>query len=160
MNRILIAIDGSQQSLAAVRWVASAYSPETTEIIAASTYGLEPAALMAGYVPAPDWGEKWSADLETHLNGDWTAPLRDKGFSVRACVLEGHAEDTLLLIARDDRVDLIVVGCRGRGSVKEMFLGSVSHFLVTHAPCPVVVIPPAVSSRDARPAILATASHD
>ena len=37
--------------------------------------------------------------------------------------------------------DLLVVGSRGRGGFKRMLLGSVSHAVVLHAACPVVVVP-------------------
>ncbi|GAQ83968.1 universal stress protein family protein [Klebsormidium nitens] len=37
-------------------------------------------------------------------------------------------------------VDLVVVGRRGRGMFKSMVLGSVSNYLVSHSPVPVVVV--------------------
>ena len=158
MQRILIAADGSEQSLAAVNWVASAYSPQSAEVVVAATYALDRNALMAGYIPPPDWAERWTAELTDHLTSDWTAPLREKGFSPRVVVREGRAEETLLEIAREEKADLVVAGCRGRGSVREMFLGSVSHFLVLHAPCPVVVIPPAMAAHERENSVLKAAS--
>lgn len=158
MNRILIAVDGSDQSRAAVDWVATAYSPQSAEVIVASTYALDGNALMAGYIPPPDWAERWSGELSDHLSGDWTALLRDKGFAPRVVVREGRAEETLLEIAVEEKADLVVAGCRGRGSVREMFLGSVSHFLALHAPCPVVVIPPSMAAHARQEPALKAAS--
>jgi nucleotide-binding universal stress UspA family protein len=53
-------------------------------------------------------------------------------------LLEGHPAWTLLDAAKD--ADLIVVGSRGRGGLKTLLLGSVSHVVVTHAEIPVVVV--------------------
>lgn len=40
------------------------------------------------------------------------------------------------------RAQLLVVGSRGHGAVRAALLGSTSHDLAAHAPCPVVVVPP------------------
>lgn len=49
--------------------------------------------------------------------------------------------DLLRQVADEEDAELLVVGSRGRGSMKAAFLGSTAHALVTHAPCPVVVVP-------------------
>lgn len=58
--------------------------------------------------------------------------------AVDASVPEG-----LRRIAADCDAELLVVGSRGRGTVKAALLGSTSHALVADAPCPVVVVPSA-----------------
>ena len=52
---------------------------------------------------------------------------------------EGQPAEALLREARN--AALIVVSNRGRGGFKSLLLGSVSHQVVHHAPCPVVVVP-------------------
>lgn len=58
---------------------------------------------------------------------------------VRPVVVEGPAARALLETARG--ADLLVVGSRGRGGFLGLLLGSTSHQVVTHATCPVVVVP-------------------
>ena len=53
-------------------------------------------------------------------------------------IVEGPAAVVLLHAATG--ADLIVVGNRGRGEIKSLLLGSVSHQVVHHAPCPVLVV--------------------
>jgi nucleotide-binding universal stress UspA family protein len=47
----------------------------------------------------------------------------------------------ILDIAAEINAEAIVVGTRGRGNVKSLLLGSVSHGVVQHADRPVVVVP-------------------
>ncbi|MEA2195351.1 MAG: hypothetical protein QOG42_1785 [Solirubrobacteraceae bacterium] len=49
------------------------------------------------------------------------------------------------------RLDLLVCGSRGRGRPLATILGSVSTHLVTHARCPVLVVPPTVTRSPGRP---------
>jgi nucleotide-binding universal stress UspA family protein len=64
---------------------------------------------------------------------------------VRVLVRAGRPAAELLRAAGE--ADLVVVGDRGRGGFAHLLLGSVSHQLVHHAPCPVVVVrPPAAGA--------------
>jgi nucleotide-binding universal stress UspA family protein len=49
----------------------------------------------------------------------------------------------ILGVAEQHAVGLIVVGTRGLPALRSLLLGSVSHGVVQHAPCPVLVVPPA-----------------
>lgn len=42
--------------------------------------------------------------------------------------------------ARDNEIDLIIMGSRGLGNIKKLFLGSVSNHVVQNAECPVLII--------------------
>lgn len=55
------------------------------------------------------------------------------------------------LLAAASEAQLLVVGCRGRGGVRGMSLGSVAQAMLHHAPCPVAVIhPPAGAGHSPR----------
>jgi nucleotide-binding universal stress UspA family protein len=71
-----------------------------------------------------------------------------EGVDVQRTVLaDRHAAEALVELS--DSADLLVVGSRGRGGFSSLLLGSVSHAVVLHARCPVVVIPSATAERKA-----------
>ena len=144
MKRILVGVDGSPESLEAVKWTADLAGAVGAEVIVASVYGMFPSMVMpgAGYYITDEALATWRKQLQEDLDGDWSKALREAGVRVVTKVEEGHAADVLLGLAEANQVDLIVVGSRGHGAVAEMLLGSVSHNLVLRAPCPVVVLPP------------------
>jgi nucleotide-binding universal stress UspA family protein len=55
-------------------------------------------------------------------------------------LIQGNAGETIKAIAKERFFDLIVIGSRGLGGVREFMLGSVSHYVVQHAQIPVLVI--------------------
>lgn len=59
---------------------------------------------------------------------------------VKVEVAEGHPAD--LLVHRAAGAALLVVGCRGHGSVRGLLLGSIALHVAVHAPCPVLVVHP------------------
>ncbi len=61
-------------------------------------------------------------------------------------LVHGGAAPAILETAKG--ADLVVVGSRGLGGFSGLLLGSVSHHVAHHAPCPVVIVPPAVADRD------------
>lgn len=61
-------------------------------------------------------------------------------------VVAGFPPDRLADLADEENAALLVVGSRGRGSVKAAFLGSVSMDLIGVARCPVLVVPPRIAA--------------
>jgi nucleotide-binding universal stress UspA family protein len=77
-------------------------------------------------------------DLVDMLLGELEETLT--GVAVQRTVIDDrHPGKALLEESRD--ADLLVVGSRGHGGFSELMLGSVSHSVVLHAVCPVVVVP-------------------
>lgn len=63
-----------------------------------------------------------------------------QGVFIELECLIGETGHLVCEMARDWLADLVVVGRRGRTGLAEAFLGSVSNYVVHHAPCSVLVI--------------------
>ncbi len=62
------------------------------------------------------------------------------GLSYKTRTVVGNAAEEILKAAGKDKVDLIMMGSRGHGSIASMILGSVAQKVLTHAEVPVMVV--------------------
>lgn len=135
MDQVLVGVDGSQGAKDALRWAASA----------ARGFG---ANLRVVLVPSGDfWSQKdWASpedvveEAESLLDSNVEEALGDDpGVALEQQVKSGDPRTVLTDLSAE--VDLLVVGSRGQGKIAGAVLGSVSQHLVTHARCPVTVVP-------------------
>jgi len=68
------------------------------------------------------------------------------GVPVVTAVTSGLAAHQIVLYARKNAIDLIVIATHGRTGVSRMLLGSVAEAVVRHAPCRVLTVPPALET--------------
>jgi nucleotide-binding universal stress UspA family protein len=69
------------------------------------------------------------------------AELAEKeGVKARTLSVDGHSGTAIVRVAEREGADLIVLGAVGRSRVEEALVGSVSHYVVRHAHCPVLVV--------------------
>lgn len=140
-SRIVVGVDGSPGSRAALRWAlryAEHFGGEVIGVLAwAPPNFTEP-------VPMPPLlsDDELRTRAEKALRGivDEAEAVSTASVSIRREVVRGHAARVLL--DQSERAELLVVGSRGRGGFVGALLGTVSRHCVTHAPCNVVVVRP------------------
>lgn len=71
---------------------------------------------------------------------DMSDKLRHLNISSEEHILWGDAKHLLPRYTEAHKVDLLIVGSRGLGAVKSVFLGSVSDSCLKECPCPVLVV--------------------
>ncbi|MGZ4517327.1 MAG: universal stress protein [Mycobacteriaceae bacterium] len=136
-GRIVVGVDGSDGSKAALRWAVgqAELSGAKVEAVAAweypATYGWAP--MYSDDETLPELTKKQVSETVRDTLGAEAADL------VGVTVTEGQSAHVLLTSAAG--ADLLVVGRRGRGGFAGLLLGSVSQHCVHHASCPVVVVP-------------------
>ena len=137
MKRIVVGVDGSPSSLAALRTAIDLAGPLAADVEAVATW-----PIFYGRVELPTAAALSPEYLEADARRTLAEALAsvDVGeVDVEQVVLEGDPAEVLL--ARAAHADLLVVGSRGRGGFAGLLLGSVSQKCVHHAPCPVLVTP-------------------
>ena len=139
---ILVATDFSDAS-----GLALTYAKELARRFASTLHLLHVAA-DADVSPGTEalWGfsetevqRRWVDEATAKLEGLCSAEERT-AFAVCTAVEVGPPADGVVRYAGDNRVDLIVMGTRGRGAVEQLLLGSVAAETVRRAPCPVLTV--------------------
>jgi nucleotide-binding universal stress UspA family protein len=140
IRRIVVGVDGSPSSVAALRWaVAEAeLTGDTVRPVIAWMYPI--AAGGYGWAPLSTYdGVNEEALAEKTLTEAIHKVVRpESAVTVECRVVEGYAP--AVLVAESTQADLLVVGSRGHGTFHDALLGSVSQNCAHHAKCPVVII--------------------
>lgn len=148
---VVIGIDGSDESLRAVRLVATIAWPAATRFhvvsVAPSWQELMGRPWMAVGPLNMDELERAEVDRVRTVAERAASELSHAGRRADATVVRGRPADCILSAASDRHADLIVVGSRGMGDMESALVGSVSSEIVDHAPCPVLVARSATLAR-------------
>lgn len=141
--KILIGVDDSPHSKAALDWVKSMKWPAGTSVMVLTVARPLTVAYStveaAGYAYAP---QVYEENLKFHeeIAAETQRDLQAAGFAVSASVAQGDPREALVEAAIAGHVDLVVVGSHGRTGLQRMLLGSVASYVVSHAPCSVTVV--------------------
>lgn len=136
---VIVGIDGSNQSMAALGWAADEASRRGTMLTLVTAYSIPvfaASSMDAGYIAMDDGAIRAGAeavlkDALDSLEG-YTGP-------VQSVVETGDAAGVLVELSKN--AEVLAVGSRGRGGFIGRLLGSVSSALPAHAKCPTVVVP-------------------
>ena len=130
--RVLLATDGSADAKNAVEWMPHLPLP------ADASYRVVSALSSSAHMPDFD-DAAWETVRTAARDLIDETRRRLGGPPVETALLEGDPRDAIVKDAGEWGADLIVLGARGLGAVKEFLLGSVSLGVARHAPCPVLV---------------------
>jgi nucleotide-binding universal stress UspA family protein len=141
--KILLAIDGSPCSEAAVREVANRPWPAGSEVKVATAINalLVPDPFLIGVMVYEEMMEKQRQQAPVLLEKA-AEQIRQSNpaLEVTTQVLQGAAKERIVEEAERWGADLIMLGSHGYGAVSRFVLGSVSHAVAMHAPCSVEVV--------------------
>jgi nucleotide-binding universal stress UspA family protein len=144
--KVLLAVDGSACSEAAVKEVARRPWPVGTTInvlAAIEPYmfpGTETWVMPESYYEASEKAERGQAQTAVDEAAGLLRRAQGSACEVLSTVQAGHAPAVILDEAERWGADLIVVGSHGYRGFKRFLLGSVSNAVATHAQCSVAIV--------------------
>jgi len=140
-SRIVVGVDGSPPSIAALRW--AVHQAKLTGGVIDAVIAWEFPVVAGGFGWAPNKafdGTEYSQLAAKALNEAVIQVNPPPDVTVNQVVTEGNPAQVLLYTAKD--ADLLVVGNRGHGGFVDALIGSVSVRCLHHATCPVAIIRP------------------
>ncbi len=138
-SRIVVGVDGSEASIAALSWAIQEASLRDSPIVVVHAWQVPYAGDVVGMVATvrpEDLDASGNEVLDHSISAAGPIPPEVR---LERLVSSGSPAGVLVELAEQD--DIIVVGTRGRGGFTGLLLGSVSQQTVHHARCPVVIVP-------------------
>ena len=137
-ERILLAVDGSEHGYHAAKVAADM----------ARAMGSEKLRIVVAYDRIPSYlGEP---NLQNAINARLTEAqdvlqkaveiVGDVPAEIHTELIEGDSAESIINVATTRNSSVIVMGSRGLGRLTGLVLGSTSQKVVSHAPCPVLIV--------------------
>ena len=150
MAKVLLATDGSDLALRSARRAVDLLGTDHEFVVLSAIHPPLPVgdtAVAIDAVPTPLPDPETEAIIEEEQQSaadDAIAELISSlGLSAEAVerrVEHGDAGSVICAVAEDIGADVVVIGSHGKGFLKRVLMGSVSHHVLHHAPCPVLLL--------------------
>jgi nucleotide-binding universal stress UspA family protein len=144
--KILLAVDGSAYSDAAVEEIVKRPWPPESEIKAITAVempvmvGIEPWAVTPDYFEQMEKAIRGAAEDVINRAMSKLNTIDDKSLKISKEIIQGSPRQVIVDEAEKWQADLVVMGSRGLGAWNRLLLGSVSSGVVHHAKCSVEIV--------------------
>ncbi|HEY5729651.1 MAG TPA: universal stress protein [Anaerolineales bacterium] len=137
-ERILLAVDGSKYAELAAK-----VAGELAQCVNAGEL-----RIVVIYDPIPHYLGEPNLQIVINARLDEAQRILRKGVidvgdvpgEVHTEFIEGNPAEAIIEVAKTHKSDVIVMGSRGLGRLAGLVLGSTSQKIVSHAPCPVLIV--------------------
>lgn len=139
LKRILVPSDFSESARLALRYgisFAREYQAELTVLHVVETIAVGYASDLFP-VPMAEVFQEIAGYARSEL-AKLAQEARDKGVAVVEKVVQGRPAAEIIRVAREDTIDVIVLGTHGKGVLDHALFGSTTEKVVRKAPCPVL----------------------
>ncbi len=140
MENFLVPVDFSDASAAAIKYAFELNRHYFAKLHIMHIFDVPFAAAAdsdAGYI-------QYESLKKAFEDNTWDFINLHKGeyhYDVEVAVTSGGHYQCIANYAREKNIKLIILGNKGKGGLRKWFFGSVTQYLLRHAPCPVIAIP-------------------
>jgi nucleotide-binding universal stress UspA family protein len=139
--KVLLPIDGSKSSLNAAKYVAkmvkNSHSPTTVTLV--SIHDDSGLGYVKQFVDKNTVDDYLREISEKELKAAQKV-LDIAGVKHNMAIMRGHVAEEIMTLANKDKVDMIVMGAKGRSGFLDILMGSVAQRICTTAKQPVLLI--------------------
>ncbi len=136
MKKVVLSVDGSAASKAAVQWCAE-HLPAGTVVVAICGLSLV-SEFALSIPPLPSDSENRIEDVFLR---EWCAPLVDADVELRPRLVHEDDAPALLDTAAKERPDALVIGKERHHTLADFFSASPLHRILHEMPCPLIIVP-------------------
>jgi nucleotide-binding universal stress UspA family protein len=148
ISKVLVAMDGSESSLKAYQYASFLAKQCDAALLIVNVFDTFERIERISSKIKQELGEiakqievEGGTAVTMQLLDDYKSQAKESGIKdVKTIRREGNAAAEILLIAKEEKVDTIIIGSTGVNTIKEFLLGGVSHKVIHHAICPVTVV--------------------
>ncbi len=137
IRRVLVAIEGRTDASQICDWLSRHPFRTAMEAMVLTAVPILPVLEESPAAAFADWSEEVARQAETYVR-TCVQQLPPPQFTTSSRVMKGDPVSVISEVSKD--FDLVVVGSHGREGLDRFLLGSVSHAIVHHVACPVLVI--------------------
>jgi nucleotide-binding universal stress UspA family protein len=138
---VVVGVDGTPVSEAALAFAFDEAALRGVPLVAVhawSDFPVDGAFDFGGFAVDLEAVKTEEAEILAERLAGWSSKYPDV-VQHRVIARDGAAR---ALLEQSEHAQLVIVGTRGQGAMRRLMLGSTSHALLHHAPCPVVVVQP------------------
>ncbi len=145
-KKILVAIDGSEQSKKAEDYAIELAKNLKGDITAVTVVEIAAATVSTGSDMFYPQAFEIAMDLDAmkensgKLLNEFTKKAKDEGLDIETSMKIGHVWTEIIDECEEKNCDLIVLGSKGLSGITRMLLGSVAENVTRHSKCPVLVV--------------------
>ncbi|MDN5868815.1 MAG: universal stress protein [Candidatus Nitrosocosmicus sp.] len=138
-SKILVPVDGSENSKRAFNYALYLSKNLKGEVTILNVADAPPTVYLQSQKVLDELLEKYSKAREKVFD-DYQELAERESIRIKTKIIFGNPGQEIVKFSLKDESDMIVIGNRGMGHLKEMIIGSVSSTVIHDAKCPVLLV--------------------